>query len=371
MFGRLSRHHAVLGGAAALGIAVSGVAAVAHGPPLTIVSWGGSYTASQMVAYVNPFRETTDRWVRVAEYTGGLEEIREQVAEKNITWDVVDLGLSDARRGCEEGLLEPFDHSMLPDAPDGTPAREDFVERSLQECAVGQNLFAVVVGYDTRRLGDNGPDSISAFFDVEQYPGKRGVQNNPRGIMEWALIADAVAPEEVYDVLDTEEGVERAFEQLNEISRHIVWWEDPATPPRLLEQQRVVMTQTFNGRMQDAIDDGGEQAILWDAQQRDIELWGIVRGTQNLELAQEFIVFASQSERLAEQSREIAYGPARASAMDLLDEETLAKLPTASQNSENFMWTDHQWWAENQERMDEQFAEWRERRAPPTLGVAR
>jgi len=331
----------------------------AHDSPLTIVSWGGSYTASQMVAYVNPYRERTDRWVRVLDYNGGLAEIEEQVASLNVTWDVVDLGLSDAIRGCDNGLLEKIHPSILPAAPDGTPATEDFLAEGLRECAVAQNVFSTVVGYRKGRY-ENPPQSIADFFDLESYPGRRGLRQNPRVVLEWALIADGVAPAEVYDVLSTEEGVDRAFAKLDTIKREIVWWENAAKPPELLTERKVAMTQTYNGRIQAAIDGGADQAILWDGQVLDIELWGIPKGTPNKDEALRFIAFASHSERMAEQSRNIAYGPARASAQRMLSDAVASKLPTAEANRQSAMWSDHEWWAENQARLNDRFTAWRE-----------
>jgi len=346
--------------------------AAAHQSPLTIVSWGGSYTASQMIAYVNPYREGTDRWVRVIDYNGGLDEIEEQVSSLNVTWDVVDLGLSDASRGCDNGLLEKIDPSILPDAPDGTPASEDFLAEGLHECAIAQNVFSTVVGYK-KGFYKNPPQSIADFFDLMNYPGRRGLRKNPRVVLEWALIADGVAPADVYDVLSTEDGVDRAFAILDTIKRAIVWWENAATPPELLAAGKVAMTQTYNGRIQAAIDDGADQAILWDGQVLDIELWGIPKGTRNKEEALRFIGFASHSERMAEQSRNIAYGPARDSAQAMLSGEVAAKLPTAEPNRRNALWSEHGWWAENQARMNARFAAWRKAiaRSSPAEGTAR
>ena len=45
-------------------------------PPLTIVSFGGAYTKSLMLAYVRPYRKSSGRWVDVEDYDGGLAEIR-------------------------------------------------------------------------------------------------------------------------------------------------------------------------------------------------------------------------------------------------------------------------------------------------------
>ena len=119
-----------------LGAAVSAIVllqaggAVAQTAPqkdLTIVSWGGSYTRSQMLAYVKPFRRRIGEWVAMETYNGGLDEIREQVETENVVWDVVDFELSDLIRGCREGLLEKIDHGKLAAGGDGTPAAEDFI----------------------------------------------------------------------------------------------------------------------------------------------------------------------------------------------------------------------------------------------------
>ena len=57
----------------------------------------------------------------------------------------------------------------------------------------------------------NAPKTMADFFDTKAYPGKRGMRKNPKVTLEFALIADGVPTDQVYDVLSTEEGVARAF----------------------------------------------------------------------------------------------------------------------------------------------------------------
>ena len=111
---------------------------VAPTKELTIVSWGGSYTRSQMLAYVKPYRLLSGEWVSMETYNGGLQQIREQVETENVIWDVVDFELSDLIRGCREGLLETIDHSTLPPGGDGTPAAEDFISGAFTQCGIGR-----------------------------------------------------------------------------------------------------------------------------------------------------------------------------------------------------------------------------------------
>ena len=230
---------------------------------LTVVSWGGAYTRSQMLAYVKPYRLLSGEWVSMETYNGGLEEIREQVETENVTWDVVDFILSDLIRGCREGLLEEIDHGTLPPGDDGTAAADDFIPGAFTPCGVGQTVWSTVVGYDTEAVGESAPSTLADFFDVDAFPGKRGLRRDPRVILEWALIADGATPSDVYALLETEDGLDRAFSVMDEIKNHIEWWEAGADPIRLLDSDEVVMTSVWNGRMyRPMVEDGKPYAIL-------------------------------------------------------------------------------------------------------------
>ena len=351
-----------------LGVAVSAlvllqaggtVAQAAPQKALTIVSWGGSYTRSQMLAYVKPYRRRSGEWVAMETYNGGLDEIREQVETENVVWDVVDFELSDLIRGCREGLLEKIDHGKLAAGSDGTPAGEDFIPGALTECGVGQMVWATVVGYDGSRFEGDRPARLADFFDVKKFPGKRGLRRDPRVALEWALMADGVAPAEVYATLETEEGRERAFGMLDRIRTSLVWWTSGSEPVRLLDSGEVAMTSVWNGRMhRPMVDEGKDYAIVWDGQLWDIDSWGIPKGTDNLAKAVDFIGFATNSAQLAEQTRYITYGPARVSAMALVDEGTKAMLPTAEANLASALQTNAEWWATHHAELSARMEQW-------------
>lgn len=345
------------------------------GPPanadeLTVVSWGGAYTKSQMLAFIQPYRQNTGAELDVIDYAGGLEQIRAQVRSLNVKWDVVDLELADAIRGCEQGLLEKIDPALLPAAPDGTPARDDFIDGSLQECAVGSVVWSTVLAYDTRSTGARAPRRVEDFFDVDTFPGRRGMRRTPKGNLEWALLADGVSAERIYTVLETPEGLERAFAVLDRIKPHVVWWEDGAQPPRMLETGRVVMTSSYSGRIYEAnVNRGQELGIVWDHQIWNIDLWAIPRGSPDRERALEFIKFATATEQLAEQAKHIPYGPVRQSALARVPAHTRPHLPTETHNFATALQINARWWAEHFEHIDRQFEEWMHRpvRVPQAL----
>jgi len=354
---------------------LQGSPAVAQTAPqkdLTVVSWGGSYTRSQMLAYVKPFRRQSGEWVVMETYNGGLEELREQVETENVVWDVVDFELADLIRACREGLLEKIDHGRLPPGDDGRPAAEDFIPGAFTECGVGQTIWATVVAFDNGAVGSSPPTELADFFDVQKFPGKRGLRRDPRVVMEWALMADGVVPDQVYAMLETEDGQERAFSVLDRIKTSIVWWETGDEPVELLESGAVVMTSVWNGRMYRPIVEAGKDfTILWDGQIWDIDSWGIPKGSYNRDKALEFIRFATASRQLAEQAKYISYGPARRSSMALIGDSVKAMLPTADDNMANALQTDAAWWATHHAALTAAFESWLAKGGRGLAGSAR
>lgn len=87
--------------------ALFGIAGVANAEEkLTVVSWGGAFTKSQVEAYHKPFIEKTGVELVSEDFSGGLAEIKAQVEAENVRWDLVSLDKPDIVRGCAEGLLE-------------------------------------------------------------------------------------------------------------------------------------------------------------------------------------------------------------------------------------------------------------------------
>lgn len=327
---------------------------------LNVVSWDGAYVKSQMLGFIFPYEEETGVRVNVLQYAGGIDEIRQQVRAWNVHWDVVDLELFDAIRACEEGLLLEIDPSGLPPAPDGTSATEDFISSSLTPCGVGNMVSATVVSYNRERL-DEPPTSIRDFFDLQQYPGRRGLRRTPQGNLEWALIADGVARDDIYDVLSTEKGLDRAFQVLSRIKPYIQWWRTGEEAVRMLETDQVVMSSVYSGRIKSAVERGEPLEILWDHQIWLFDVWGIPKHGRNTELALDFVRFATSTRSLARQAAYIPYGPVRRSSMERVPEAIRPMLPTADHNMATAIQLDAHWWSDNLERVQQRFNNWLQR----------
>lgn len=178
----------------------------------TAVSWGGAYGAAQKKHMIDPYMEKSGVEILFEDYSGGIAEMKAQVEAGNIQWDAVDIEVIDLERACSEGLLEVLDHSDLPAGEDGAAAADDFFPDALaSECGVGVIYWGTVFAYNTDTVGDTAPSTIADFFDTDKIPGKRAMRKRPQVNMEWALMADGVPKAEVYEVLATDEGQERAF----------------------------------------------------------------------------------------------------------------------------------------------------------------
>ncbi|MGB3408585.1 MAG: ABC transporter substrate-binding protein [Jannaschia sp.] len=322
---------------------------------LTVTSFGGAYGAAQKEHMIDPFVAASGTNILFEDYGGGIAEMKAQVEAGNIQWDVVDIEVIDLERACAEGYLEIIDQSVLPPGDDGTPAEEDFIPAALaNECGVGNIVWSVVFATNTN--DGAGPQTIAELFDTDAFPGKRGLRKRPQVNMEWALIADGVAPEDVYETLSTEEGQARAFAKLDTIKDDIVWFDSWSQAPVLLNDGGAQMVQSANGRIFAAIqDEGAPFKIVWDSHVYDLDVWAIMKGSPNIDKAMEFIQFATQTVPLSGM-QDVAYGPTRVSAQALLPESVKQDLPTA--HLDVGLKADGIFWADYGETLGEKFNEW-------------
>jgi len=339
---------------------------------MTLVSWGGAYQNSQQKAYVEPYLEmnegVTSTWDESS--AEAVAKLRAMNEAGNITWDVVDVVASDAIRLCDEGLAMEIDaDEMLADGDDGSKASDDFGDLLVSDCFIPQIVYSTTAGYRADLLPEGAakPETICAIFDTETYPGKRSLEKRPINNMEWALLCDGVAKEDVYDVLETDEGQSQALAKLDTIKDDVIWWSAGADTPQLLADGEVIMGTTYNGRLFSLIEEQGQPVeMLWDAQVFDLDGWIIPAGLPEDRLARalDFVKFATDTQRLADQSKYISYGPARASSAPLVGQhaelgiDMAQHMPTDPENSKNTFLYNYEWWADYRDDLDAKFQAW-------------
>jgi len=333
---------------------------------VTAVSWGGSYGRAINEGVNIPFAEESGIGVVVEDYNGGLAQIRAQVEIGEIHWDLVDLEIAHAVRGCDEGLLERLDINQLPPSPDGIPAAEDFLAGTFTDCGMGTFFWSMVYAYNEENiLSETKPSTMADFFDLNTFPGRRGMRRVPQMNIEFALIADGVPLDQVYATMSTPDGLDRAFAKLDMIKEDVIWWEAGAQPPQMLADGEVIMSTAYNGRIFNAqVLEDQPFVIVWHGQLLSIGQMVIVAGTPRLDEALEYLKFASTPEAMSRVSNRISYSPARRSGASLVAThvttgiEMEPHMPASPANAAHAVHYDWSWWADHQDELNERFSAW-------------
>jgi len=337
----------------ALGAAAAFVALPAMAQrPLTVVSWGGAYQDAQKQVYFEPFKAASGIQMIDESWDGGIGVLRSKVeGGADSGWDVVQVESEELTIGCDEGLYEPLDWSKI-------GGEDAYIEPAAHECGVGAIVWDFVPAYDKDKIQE-APQGWADFFDTQKFPGKRGLRRGPKSNLEIALIADGVPPAEVYEVLATDEGVDRAFAKLDEIKSDVVWWQSGAQAPQLLASGEVAMTSSYNGRIDAAIrNDKRNFGIQWNGALFTLDSWVILKTSPNKDAAYEFLAFAGTAEHQAKLPEAIAYGVTAKGTTELIDPQRLPDLPTAPDNMANAVQISDDFWIENIDRLTERFNTW-------------
>jgi putative spermidine/putrescine transport system substrate-binding protein len=317
---------------------------------LTIVNFGGANAEAQKVAYYQPFEKQTGNKITAVEYNGETAKIKAMVEAKHVNWDVVEVESGDIGRGCDEGLYEKLDWSKVAN-------KSDLIPESPHTCGVGFFVWSTALAYDADKL-KTAPNGWADFWDVKKFPGKRALRKGARGNLEFALMADGVAPKDVYKELKTKAGQDRAFKKLDELKPYIQWWEAGAQPPQFLVAGDVVMSSAFNGRIDAAQREGKNLKVVWNGSIYDLDYWVIPKGSPNKAAAEKFIGYTVSPKPQALYAQRIAYGPVNREAIKSLDPKTLANLPNSPTNGKSAVLQDLAFWTDHGDELEQRFASW-------------
>ena len=334
-----------------LAASLLGTVALAEDKTVTIASWGGSYQEAQSKALFEPAAAATGIKVKQETY-GGMSDVRLQVSSGAVSLDIVASGSGSAARAGAEGLLEPLDYSVIDVST--------FYPTLKSEFCVGGDVFSTVYAWNTETYGDAGPQNWADFFDVEKFPGKRAYRNKVAGALEPALMADGVAPEDVYSVLDSEEGIERAIDKIRALRDHIdVYWSSGAQHAQLMKDGEVDMTTGWNGRFDNAAKDGGKVKYSFNQALLDYDCFAIPKGAPNKDTAMEFLAEISKAEYQDDLPKYITYGPTNKAAYDTgeISAEVAAGLPSSPANAALQLPISLEWYAKWETIADEMYQE--------------
>lgn len=324
------------------------VASPALSRDLTVVGFGGATQEAMRETLFKPYQEKAGAPLLEESYTGGIAKVKAMVETGTTTWDVVQMDENEMILACDQGLLEPFDWAGLPNSADIiAPAKSD--------CGVGAFVWSKILAYDGDKT--SGVTSWADFWNLEKWPGKRGLRKQARMTLEVALLADGAMPEELYDILATKEGQDRAFAKLDAIKPSIQWWESGAQPMEWLASGEVTMTSAYNGRVIAANQQGRHFKMSWTNQLYAMDFWAIPKGG-NRDQAFDIVNFMTSPEPQKAFAEKMVYGVTNAKAMDSISADIKPQLPTAEENMVGALAVSTPFWVDHEEELQQRFNRW-------------
>lgn len=311
---------------------------------IVFVSWGGVYQEAQQKAWLDPFAKANPDITIVQDSPSDYSKIKAMVEAGNVTWDTVDVQ-KDFGIGSSDKYCEKIDDTKIPFA-DLTP---DLLNTDGYRVPV--MIASDVIAYRTDDYGDQKPASFADFYDVKKFPGKRGVYNWSSGsILEEALLADGVAPENLYPL-----DLDRAFKKIATIKDYLVWWETGAQSQQLLADHEVSMAMAWNGRVTDIQKQGTPVAIVWEQHFVEPDSLVIPKGSKNVEATTKLLQWIVAPENNAELSKYIAYAPSNLNSVDKVGADVAPDMSTS--HLDTAVKFDDIWWGENYDEVNQQFTE--------------
>jgi putative spermidine/putrescine transport system substrate-binding protein len=347
--GKLSRRNLLktaAGASAAIAAPVIFTKGAFAADKISVADVGGAPGAAIKTAFYEPFEKQTGiQVVGVAQDPDPVAQFKLLVDTKSYIWDVSMVTPdATARLTGDKNYLAPLGISKAEGA--------DVLPGMLTDSWLGFSAFAVVMAFRTDKFGGKELTSWADFWDVEKFPGRRGLYKDGWGLLEMALLADGVKPAEMYPI-----DVERAFKMLNKIQPHVnVWWSSGAQNTQILQNGEVDLSDTWSARANAAIAGGAPLKVLFQGCY-SVDGWSIPLGTPRLELAQRFVKFCLQPENQAAYSQITTNGPSNTKAFNFIPKERAALLPTAPENFKNLFAMNSAWWGKNYDAMAQRMQE--------------
>ena len=242
-----------------------------HPDQLTVVSYGGGvYQQSHRQAFIVPFEKSHNIKIKAISWFATMTELRKRVHERSSGWQVVEITDAQFREGVHEDLFEKLTVKM---------PKDDFLAGTQQTYGVANVYWGTVLVFGLNDFAKGeGPADWRDFWDIIKFPGKRGLQDDPRGTLEFALLADGVPVESLYPL-----DVDRAFRKLEKLRPYVdLWWKEGEEPINALVSRKIQMSSAWNGRVFAAHRSGTRIGYSWNQSALDLDWWVVPEAQEML-----------------------------------------------------------------------------------------
>ena len=335
-----------------------------RGENLKIGSWGGAYEEAQRQAYFLPFQENFG--------------IKIELIDPNVFWRSVPLGRKRPTLHVFDVSTRSANHLGIEgDLEELTPAIHNGYLSGFPEVARtpwsggGGTIWSTGLAYNLNAIDDlwggQRPTSWADFWDVERFPGRRGMFDRIHESIffaQFALNPGLLNESESRLAIArlTDQQVNQSFEKMEEIKPHIDEWIWGWECIRMLLGSELDICTTWSNRIWDAQQEMGGESFYYcyecgHVNQTDV--FAIPKCAPNKTLAELFIAWTGHPHINVRMSNYIPYGPLNTNALLLLQHtlsaESIAALPTSPQALERAVLIDEKWLASVEDTLIKRF----------------
>ncbi|MHB0773878.1 ABC transporter substrate-binding protein [Bradyrhizobium sp. 1.29L] len=305
---------------------------------ISFASYGGSYGDFVKQCWIKPF--TAETGISVEFITGATTaKAKAQVASNNIEWDIFDAA---TYYGEKEGLWEPTDTKIV------DPSR--FVQKP-PSFAVPTFSYAGGIAYDPSRTKRPAND-FPALWDIVSFPGRRVLRTWATEMFELALLADGVAPSELYPL-----DVDRAFKSLNRIKPYVHKWVAEVTQTiTLIQTNEADYSYAYAHRVKAAKESGVSIDFSFDQCIIQMNYCAVLRGSPRREAAMRFLEFVTRPSQQALIANRLSMLPTTQGIEHLVEDEARRWVPDLK-SPKNVVFS-AEYWGDHFFELDKRFKEW-------------
>jgi putative spermidine/putrescine transport system substrate-binding protein len=330
---------------AALSLAACGGATGASSGDKITLSWvdgGGAYHDAVQKAVLDPWQAETGNEV-VSEAGTDNAKLRAMVESDRVVWDVYNGDNTWGTDG-DGQWLEPLDYDVIP--------KSQILDGFASKYRVANMIYSMQLAYNTDKV-TTPPTGWADFFDLQKYPGKRAVMDySAGGIFEIALLADGVAPDQLYPL-----DVDRAIRKLDTIKSQLVFWQSGAQSEDLIGSGEVSMAMMYNSRAYDAkVALQKPVDYIFNGQILAAAYLTVPKGTKNQAQAMELIAYAVSKDVNGQLSESLPLAPSNKESTP--DAKMSPDLPTSHLDEPHAV-SDDTWIANNSKMLESRYQAWK------------
>lgn len=346
----------IAGIAAAVLVTVgTGNATYAADKEITFSGSGGVVSKFTKQVYNVPFtKETGIKIKRVGTEAKRMVQLEAMIRSGKIIWDAMEVSASDYPIGVRKGLFEPINYDLV-------DPEKKLPEAARKKYGVGYAAWSQILAVRTDKMpAGKKMKNWADFWNVKEFPGPRSLRSRPQDNLEFALLADGVAKKDLYKVLGTKEGIDRAFAKLDEIKPHIVtWWKSGAQSVQLLSDGEIHYGTSYNGRITKIAKSGVPTEIVWEGGALHLSFVAIPKGSKHPKEAHMFARYRTlDPKRMQQYITHLPYPGFAPGLYDGLDPKVADTLPTSPENFAAQFSGDEEFWAVNLDAIQERWTEW-------------